>query len=63
MPKIINKHTSIFSHFMDNLKQVARDEFHFELGYNYSEKEIYLLYEQGMDVYEAIETYKENLVS
>lgn len=62
MATVINKRTSTFSAFMDNFKQVAKDEFHFELGFDYNEKEIYNLYEQGMDVYEAIQTYQENLI-
>lgn len=61
MAKVINKSTSTFSHFMDSFKEVAKDEFNFQLGYDYNEKEIYQLYEQGMDVYEAIENYKEQL--
>lgn len=62
MAKIINKSTSTFSHFMDSFKEAAKEEYHFELGFDFNEKEIYRLFEQGMDIYEAIENYKENLV-
>ena len=59
---IINRKTATFSAYMDAFKDVARNEYQFELGFDYNEKEIYELYQQNMDVYEAIEAYKEQLV-
>lgn len=56
---LYNRSTVTFSQWMDELKNVARDEYSFTLGYNFHEKEFYELYSQGMDVHEAIITHQE----
>jgi hypothetical protein len=60
---IYNKSTSLFSHWMDELKQVAGSEYNLSLGFNFHEQELYQYYHAGMDIHEAIKTYQETLVT
>lgn len=54
---VYNKSTVTFSEYLDQFKKVAKEDHQFGIGENYHEKEIYAMYEQGMDVHEAINEY------
>ena len=58
---VYNKSTVTFSEFLDQFKEVAKADHEFMIGDNYHEKEIYAMYEQGMDVHEAITEYLSTL--
>lgn len=59
---IYNKSTTIFSHWMDELRSVAATEYNLTLGYNHHEQELHEFYNAGMDIHEAIKSYQDTFV-
>lgn len=54
-----NNRTCTFPYWMRIVKEVATDDYSFELGYPFDETEFWGYYEQGMDADEAIITHQE----
>lgn len=58
---VINKSNVSFSQYMDKFISLAKEDHHFTLGHHFHESGIWELFNKGMDIHEAIETYIENL--
>ena len=54
-----NNRTQTFPQWMLTVKDIATDEYNFELSYEFDENEFWGYYEQGMDADEAIITHQE----
>lgn len=55
-----NNRTQTFPQWMRTVKELATDEYSFELDYQFNETEFWDYYERGMDADEAIITHQEN---